>query len=56
MKSEYDPILYMDSASYQTRYYNKLEEYFPEAGERVEVYVGMLVSVSLNNFTYRHSW
>ena len=40
MKSEYDPVLYMDAWSYQRKYFDTLEKYFPEAGERVEIYIG----------------
>ena len=40
MESEYDPVTYMDARSYQIRYFNTLEKYFPEAGERVEIYIG----------------
>ena len=40
MESEYDPVIYMDARSYQRRYFNSLETYFPEAGERVEIYIG----------------
>jgi len=32
----------MDAWSYQRRYFDTLEEYFPEAGERVEIYIGIL--------------
>ena len=42
MKSEYDPVIYMDARSYQRRYFDTLEEYFPEAGERVEIYIGIV--------------
>ena len=42
MESEYDPVIYMDARSYQRRYFNSLETYFPEAGERVEIYIGSL--------------
>ena len=42
MESEYDPVIYMDARSYQRRYFNSLETYFPEAGERVEIYIGNL--------------
>ena len=42
IKSEYDPVIYMDAWSYQRRYFDTLEEYFPEAGERVEIYIGIL--------------
>ena len=41
MKSEYDPVTYMDALSYQRRYFDALEKYFPDAGERVEIYIGM---------------
>jgi len=40
MKSEYDPVTYMDALSYQRRYFDALEKYFPDAGERVEIYIG----------------
>ena len=40
IESEYDPVIYMDERSYQRRYFNALETYFPEAGERVEIYIG----------------
>ena len=40
MESQYDPITYMDAWSYQRRYFDTLEKYFPEAGERVEIYIG----------------
>ena len=42
IESEYDPVIYMDERSYQRRYFNALETYFPEAGERVEIYIGSL--------------
>ena len=41
MESEYDPVTYMDAWSYQRRYFAALETYFPEAGERVEIYIGI---------------
>ena len=43
MESQYDPVTYMDALSYQRRYFDALQEYFPEAGERVEIYIGMLI-------------
>ena len=47
MKSEYDPVTYMDALSYQRRYFDALEIYFPDAGERVEVYIGMNKSATI---------
>ena len=43
MESQYDPVTQMDALSYQRRYFDALQEYFPEAGERVEIYIGMLI-------------
>ena len=47
MKSEYDPVTYMDALSYQRRYFDALEKYFPDAGERVEIYIGMNKSATI---------
>ena len=49
MESEYDPVIYMDARSYQRRYFNSLETYFPEAGERVEIYIGDLKHMIIYN-------
>ena len=49
MESEYDPVIYMDARSYQRRYFNSLETYFPEAGERVEIYIGNLKCMIIYN-------
>ena len=49
MESEYDPVIYMDARSYQRRYFNALETYFPEAGERVEIYIGNLKHIIMYN-------
>ena len=49
IESEYDPVIYMDERSYQRRYFNALETYFPEAGERVEIYIGNLKHIIMYN-------
>ena len=49
MKSEYDPVTYMDALSYQRRYFDALEKYFPDAGERVEIYIGMNESTTIHS-------
>ena len=49
IESEYDPVIYMDARSYQRRYFNSLETYFPEAGERVEIYLGNLRFMTIYN-------
>ena len=41
IKLDYDAIWFMDQKSYQTQYFRKFQEAFPEQGERVEVYIGM---------------
>ena len=41
IKTEYDSIWYMDQNSYQTEFYQVMSRYYPENGERVEIYVGM---------------
>ena len=37
---DYDPIWFMDQKSYQTKYFKRLHQTFPEHGERIEVYLG----------------
>ena len=40
IKLDYDAIWFMDQKSYQTQYFKRFEEAFPDQGERVEVYIG----------------
>ena len=40
IRMDYDPVWFMDQKSYQTHYYKKLHDAFPEQGERVEIYLG----------------
>ena len=40
IKLDYDAIWFMDQKSYQTHYFKRFQEAFPDQGERVEVYIG----------------
>ena len=43
IETDYDSIWYMDQGSYQTDFFDKMNKYFPENGERVEVYIGNII-------------
>ena len=40
IETDFNPIWYMRKSSYQSHFYSEMTEYFPENGERVQVYVG----------------
>ena len=40
LETDYNPVWYMRESSYQQHFYIALGHYFPESGERVQVYVG----------------
>ena len=40
MEVDYSPVWYMRQSSYQQHFYISMNEYFPENGEKVSVFVG----------------
>ena len=40
MQMDYDETWFLDKNSYQTHYFEELQEQYPEQGERVEIYLG----------------
>jgi hypothetical protein len=53
IETNYSSIWYLRKSSYQSHFYSALKEYFPDSGERVQVYVGTWVSVVQAT---DHSW
>ena len=42
IETNYNPVWYTRKSSYQYKFYNEMERYFPDMGERVQVYVGKI--------------
>ncbi len=49
IETDYDSIWYMDQGSYQTDFFDKMNKYFPENGERVEVYIGNMIQFCITD-------